>query len=75
MQRTLLVETPTRFSRQEYEARLSKARTALQTVGLDALLIFAPESHYWICGYDTFGLAMFQCMVWPAAGSVDRHLS
>ncbi|WP_395688751.1 M24 family metallopeptidase [Aestuariivirga sp.] len=61
-----------RFSRQEYEARQAKARAALQSQGLDALLMFAPESHYWICGYDTFGFAMFQCLVLTARG--DLHL-
>ena len=48
------------------------AGTALQSAGLDALLMFAPESQYWISGYDTFGFAMFQCMVLTAKG--DLHL-
>jgi len=60
------------FSREEYAGRLSLARSALQKEGLDALLMFAPESHYWISGYDTFGFAMFQCMVLTARG--DLHL-
>ena len=34
--------------------------------------MFAPESHYWISGYDTFGFAMFQSMVLTAQG--DLHL-
>ena len=60
------------FTRQEYETRQSAARAALQSQGFDALLMFAPESHYWICGYDTFGFAMFQCLVLTARG--DLHL-
>ncbi|MEP2530651.1 Xaa-Pro peptidase family protein [Shimia sp.] len=40
--------------------------------GLDAILLFAPESHYWLTGYDTFGFATFQCMVMPSCG--DIHL-
>ena len=60
------------FTPQEYAARRAKAREALQSAGLDALLMFAPESHYWISGYDTFGFAMFQCMVLTARG--DLHL-
>ncbi len=36
------------------------------------MLLFAPESHYYLTGYDTFGYAMFQCMVVSAAG--DLHL-
>jgi Xaa-Pro dipeptidase len=34
--------------------------------------MFAPESQYWICGYDTFGFALFQCLVLTAKG--DLHL-
>jgi Xaa-Pro dipeptidase len=48
------------------------ARAAVQAAGLDAILMFAPESHYWVSGYDTFGFAMFQCMVLTARG--DLHL-
>jgi Xaa-Pro dipeptidase len=63
---------PLHFTDQEYAARKDKARSALQAAGLEALLMFAPESHYWISGYDTFGFAMFQCMVLTARG--DLHL-
>lgn len=63
---------PLHFTPAEYATRREKARTALQARGLDALLMFAPESHFWISGYDTFGFAMFQCMVLTARG--DLHL-
>lgn len=63
---------PLHFTRAEYALRQAKARAALQAEGLDALLMFAPESHFWISGYDTFGFAMFQCMVLTAQG--DLHL-
>ncbi len=60
------------FTALEFADRQASARAALQASGLDALLMFAPESHYWMCGYDTFGFAMFQCMVLTARG--DLHL-
>ena len=60
------------FSETEYATRQSRATAALRRSGLDALLMFAPESHYWICGYDTFGFAMFQCLVLTSKG--DLHL-
>lgn len=63
---------PLHFDRAEFEARQSRAIQALDQAGLDALLMFAPESQYWICGYDTFGFAMFQCLVLTAGG--DLHL-
>jgi len=63
---------PLHFERSEYAARVARATEAMAARGLDGLLLFAPESHYWLTGYDTFGFAMFQCMVLPANG--DTHL-
>lgn len=60
------------FDPQEYAARRARATRAVAAAKLDALIMFAPESHYWICGYDTFGFAMFQAMVLTANG--DLHL-
>ena len=59
------------FDTPEFAARLAKAQAALDTAGLDAILLFAPESHLWLTGYDTFGFAMFQCMVLGADGRID----
>jgi Xaa-Pro dipeptidase len=56
------------FSTQEYRARVDAACTAMTAQELDALLLFAPESHYYLCGYDTFGFAMFQCLVLTRSG-------
>ena len=58
------------FDPAEYEARVARAAAALQSNGLDALLVFAPERQYWLTGYDTFGFAMFQCMVLSADGDI-----
>ena len=63
---------PLHFTPEEYQMRLAKAQHALADAGLDALLMFAPESHFWISGYDTFGFALFQCMVLTRSG--DLHL-
>jgi len=60
------------FPPDEYAARRQAARQALDGAGFDAILLFAPESHYWLTGYDTFGFALFQCMVLSAGG--DVHL-
>ncbi|MFT4744044.1 MAG: Xaa-Pro dipeptidase [Yoonia sp.] len=60
------------FDAPEYALRKSRAIAAIKSQGLDALLMFAPESQYWICGYDTFGFALFQCLVLTAKG--DLHL-
>ncbi|WP_299842330.1 Xaa-Pro peptidase family protein [uncultured Roseovarius sp.] len=63
---------PLHFDTAEYTARQARATQAVADAGLDALIMFAPESHFWICGYDTFGFAMFQAMVVTANG--DLHL-
>ena len=63
---------PLHFDAAEYKARVARARDAMATHDLDGLLLFAPESHYWLTGYDTFGFALFQCMVMCADG--DIHL-
>ena len=33
--------------------------------------MFAPESQYWICGYDTFGFSMFQCLILNSKGGLN----
>lgn len=49
-----------RFQESEYRARLARARAAMVAEGLDALLIFAQESHYYLTGFDTAGYVFFQ---------------
>ena len=48
------------FDRAEIEARIAKARSLLRNRGLNALLVFAPESHYYLTGYDSTGYLFFQ---------------
>ena len=54
------------FPREEYAARIVAARRALAADGLDALLIFSQESHYYLTGFDTSGYVFFQCAVLTA---------
>lgn len=56
------------FSADEYAHRIIRTRKAMRKQGLDAMLLFAPESHYWLTGYDTFGFCFFQCMIVPKDG-------
>ena len=62
---------PLHFHQDEFSARIAKAQSALENAKLDAILLFAPESQYWLTGYDTFGFAMFQCMILSADGDID----
>jgi len=51
------------FERAEFESRIVAARKALAADGLDALLLFAQESLYYLTGFDTSGFVFFQCAV------------
>ncbi|MAB00602.1 MAG: Xaa-Pro dipeptidase [Stappia sp.] len=51
------------FSRAEYAARLDRLVVRMAEEDLDAMLLFAQESMYWLTGYDTFGFCFFQSMV------------
>lgn len=51
------------FERTEHEARIAAARRRLKEKNLDALLVFAQESHYYLTGFDTNGYVFFQCAI------------
>ena len=58
------------FEREEYAARLEKLTASMRQEKLDAMLLFAQESMYWLTGYDTFGFCFFQCLVVKADGTM-----
>ena len=58
------------FSPKEFAGRNAKATAAMAERRLDAMLLFAQESMYWLTGYDSFGFCFFQCMVLRADGSM-----
>src|SRR5258708_12269584 len=51
------------FERSEFDARVASAREALRREKLDAILLFAQESLYYLTGFDTSGFVFFQCAV------------
>jgi len=58
------------FDRAEYDARRDRLVLEMAARKLDALLLFAQESMYWLTGYDTFGFCFFQCLVVKADGTM-----
>ena len=54
------------FDHAEFERRIARARRSLQENDLGALLVFGPESQYYLSGYDTNGFVFFQCLVLTA---------
>lgn len=58
------------FERSEFDARRDRLMIELAEKKLDAILLFAQESMYWLTGYDTFGFCFFQCLVVKTDGSM-----
>ena len=58
------------FSPDEFDRRKRALLAAMAQARLDALLLFAQESMYWLTGYDTFGFCFFQCLVVTADGAM-----
>lgn len=56
------------FPRDEHMARQDRLRKALADAGMDAMLVFSPESLFWLTGYDSGGFVFFQCAVVTADG-------
>ncbi|SEH65770.1 Xaa-Pro dipeptidase [Rhizobium tibeticum] len=58
------------FDRPEFAVRLARLTDRMREEKLDALLLFAQESMYWLTGYDTFGYCFFQTLVVKADGTM-----
>lgn len=58
------------FDRAEFDARRDRLVIEMADRKLDAMLLFAQESMYWLTGYDTFGYCFFQCLAVKADGSM-----
>ncbi|MEM6932575.1 MAG: aminopeptidase P family N-terminal domain-containing protein, partial [Pseudomonadota bacterium] len=51
------------FTPEEFVDRMARTRSEMASCGIDVMLLFAPESQYWLTGYDTFGFCFFQCLI------------
>jgi Xaa-Pro dipeptidase len=58
------------FEKTEFDARRDRLTIEMAEKKLDAILLFAQESMYWLTGYDTFGFCFFQCLVVKSDGSM-----
>ncbi|WP_062231217.1 M24 family metallopeptidase [Aureimonas sp. N4] len=58
------------FSPDEFANRRARLQAEMAERKLDALLLFAQDSMYWLTGYDTFGFCFFQCLVVKADGEM-----
>ena len=58
------------FERSEFDARRDRLMIEMAEKKLDAIVLFAQESMYWLTGYDTFGYCFFQTLVVKADGEM-----
>ncbi|KJF73796.1 M24 family metallopeptidase [Agrobacterium arsenijevicii] len=58
------------FELSEFDARRERLIAKMTEEKLDAILLFAQESMYWLTGYDTFGYCFFQTLVVKSDGSM-----
>jgi Xaa-Pro dipeptidase len=56
------------FGDDEFAARFARLQAAMAGQRLDAMLLFAQESMYWLTGYDTFGFCFYQTLLVTADG-------
>ena len=56
------------FPESEFSARRARLMARMAEEKLDALLLFAQESMYWLTGYDTFDLSLEAWYVIAAGG-------
>jgi Xaa-Pro dipeptidase len=63
-----------KFEAAEFAARLAATRRRMRERGLDALIVFAQESHYWLTSYDTAGYVFFQAGLVLADDASDTLL-
>ena len=58
------------FTRDEFAGRLTQMTEKMRERNLDAMLLFAQESMFWLTGYDTFGFCFFQSLVVKSNGEM-----
>jgi len=51
------------FTRTEYAARLVNTRSAMESAGLDLLLVTDPSNMAWLTGYDGWSFYTHQCVI------------
>ncbi|PWQ97673.1 M24 family metallopeptidase [Leucothrix pacifica] len=56
-------EARRRFTQSEYSERQHKTRQAMQTAGLDLLIVYDPANMNWLTGYDAWSFYTHQCVV------------
>ncbi|WP_250536435.1 ectoine hydrolase DoeA [Caballeronia sp. AZ10_KS36] len=56
------------FERSEYAARIAKTRRAMETAGIDLLIVTDPTNMAWLTGYDGWSFYVHQCVLLATDG-------
>lgn len=51
------------FSRSEYDRRIEKTRSAMESKGLDLIIVSDPSNMAWLTGYDGWSFYVHQCVL------------
>jgi len=63
-------ETRRRFTPSEYTQRQLKTRQAMESAGLDLLIVYDPANMNWLTGYDAWSFYTHQCVVIGTDGTL-----
>ncbi|MGS4887108.1 ectoine hydrolase DoeA [Roseibium sp. MB-4] len=58
-----MIELTLRFSRDEYQRRVDKTRKAMETAGLELLIVSDPSNMNWLTGYDGWSFYVHQAVL------------
>ncbi len=56
-------EVELNFSREEYAARIAKARRSMEARGIELLIVSDPSNMAWLTGYDGWSFYVHQCVL------------
>lgn len=63
-----MTEPKLNFTRGEYAERLAKTRKAMESRGIELLIVSDPSNMAWLTGYDGWSFYVHQCVLVPPTG-------
>lgn len=63
-----MAEPKLNFTRGEYAERLAKTRKAMESRGIELLVVTDPSNMAWLTGYDGWSFYVHQCVLVPPTG-------
>ncbi len=63
-----MTEPPHHFTRQEFDSRIAKTRSAMRKAGLELLIVSDPSNMNWLTGYDGWSFYTHQAVILSMEG-------